>query len=360
MQKKLRSGYTTGTHATAVLVACLSEYFQGVEVDTLRLSLPKKNSATIEVLREKPSLFSTIKVDNDDMDVTKGAKISCALKTNPPKNLKTQTPSLLTIGRVKLYIWAGEGVGVVTKKGLKIEPNYPAINPIPLSMMRENSLEIVEGFEEELHAVFEVENGEEIAKSTANAKVGVLGGISILGTRGIVKPISATAYIDSIEAELGVASAFDESVVVFTLGNSAFDYAQQHYHETSIVEIGNFVYDATARLQNYHFKKLVFITSVAKMSKIAQGFKNTHNRFGSIDLDEVKRWISDAFGVEIEGEFVTLKGLLEVLEVEEAFVKLLSKKALKQFGIWSQELDASYEKLELVTLPHKIVVKEDI
>ena len=116
MQKKLRSGYTTGTHATAVLVACLSEYFRGVEVDTLRLSLPKKNTANIDVLREELYLFSTIKVDNDDIDVTKGAKISCHLLEQRPQNLKEQTPSLLEIEGVKLSVWAGEGVGVVTKK----------------------------------------------------------------------------------------------------------------------------------------------------------------------------------------------------------------------------------------------------
>jgi cobalt-precorrin-5B (C1)-methyltransferase len=328
-------------------------------VDTLSITLPKEKLATIEVMREDEYTFSTIKGDNDDMDVTKGAKISCALKTNPPKNLKRQTPSLLTIGRVKLYIWAGEGVGVVTKKGLKIEPNYPAINPTPLSMMRENSLDMLVGFEEELHVVFEVENGEEIAKATANAKVGVLGGISILGTRGIVKPISATAYIDSIEAELGVASEFDESVVVFTLGNSAFDYAQKHYHETTIVEIGNFVYDATARLQNYHFKKLVFITSVAKMTKVAQGCKNTHNRFGGIDFDEVKRWLVEEFDIHLEAEFVTLKGLLESLDEKYSreFTELMSKKSTLVFKEWLRELSVETREVEVITLSLMSLVK---
>ena len=116
MQKKLRSGYTTGTHATAVLVACLLERFEQKVIDTLEVILPKETLATIEVTQEKSLEFSTIKGDNDDIDVTKGAKISCCLKREKPSNLQDQTPSLLELKHLKLHIWAGEGVGVVTKK----------------------------------------------------------------------------------------------------------------------------------------------------------------------------------------------------------------------------------------------------
>lgn len=352
MSKKLRSGYTTGTHATAVLVACFSEYCDAAVVNTLSLKLPQQKTATIKVLREKEHTFSTIKVDNDDMDVTKGAKISCTLQIQQPLNLQQQTPSLLMLGKSKLYIWAGDGVGVVSKKGLKIEPNYPAINPTPLSMMKENSIKIIGDYKEEFHAIFEVENGREIAKQTANEKVGVLGGISILGTRGIVKPVSSEAYIDSIEAEINVAAAFDESVIVFTLGNSAFDYAKEHFHKTSIVEIGNFVYDASEKLQNHQFKKVVFITSIAKMTKVAQGFKNTHNRFGSLDLDVVKKWIFDRFNVKIKGEFITLKGLLGSLDKKyhKEFIELVSQKSTLVFQSWFNDLMVSVEETRVITL----------
>jgi cobalt-precorrin-5B (C1)-methyltransferase len=359
MQKKLRSGYTTGTHATAVLVACLLERFEQKVIDTLEVVLPKETRATIEVTQEKSLEFSTIKGDNDDIDVTKGAKISCCLKREKPSNLQDQTPSLLELKSLKLYVWAGEGVGVVTKKGLKITPNHPAINPTPLEMMYENSLDIVDDRKEELHAVFSVEDGLKIAKDTANAKVGVIGGISILGTRGIVKPVSSSAYIDSIETEIDVAAASDESLIIFTLGNTAVDFAKEYYDETSIVEIGNFVYDASARLQKHRFKKVVFITSVAKMTKVAQGFKNTHNKFGTIDFTEVRSWIEHELHYTLcDEEFLTLKGVLQTLpkEYHKDFVAFITQKSAEQFKQWFLELKIEIKEIEIITLPQKIRV----
>lgn len=362
MAQQLRSGYTTGTHATATLVACLGQYFQDEIYDSLNVTLPKNIQASIDVVYEGEYDFSSIKVDNDDLDVTKGAKISCKLLKNNPQNLKTQMPTHLKINNFSLYIWAGDGVGVVTKKGLKIAPNYPAINPTPLEMMQQNTQEIVSDTQGELHAIFSVENGEQIAKDTANVKVGVLGGISILGTRGIVKPVSATAYIESIEAEIDVGAAFDEGVIVFTLGNSAVDFAKEFYDETSIVEIGNFVYDALAKLHKHHFKKIVFITSVAKMTKVAQGFKNTHNRFGSIDFDEVKQWLVDELDLSLDGEFLTLKGVLEALETEQQnrFVKQVSKKSALVLDKWCNQLGVIVDSIEVITLPQQIIFIKNV
>jgi len=359
--QKLKSGYTTGTHATAVLVAALYGLLKQKNVDTLEVTLPKDIVAKIDVFQESLAHFSTIKGDNDDMDVTKGAKISCIVSTDVPKSLKEQTPSLLSIGYSKLYVWAGEGVGVVSKKGLKIMPNHPAINPIPLSMMLENSVDVFGEEGSTLHAVFSVENGEEIAKETANAKVGVLGGISILGTRGIVKPVSSSAYIDSIETEIDVAAALSEELIVFTLGNTAVDFAKELYDATSIIEIGNFIYDASAKLKKHKFKKMVFITSVAKMTKVAQGFKNTHNRFGTIDFDVVREWIEDELKFTLrDEEYLTLKALLQTLpeEYHMPFVRFLTKKSTLVFQKYFKELGIYTKKVELITLPNKI--KEEL
>jgi len=357
MAKQLRSGYTTGTHATATLVACLYEYVSQKESELLEIVLPHQKIASIEVVREGVYFYSSIKGDNDDIDVTKGAKISCKLLYKRPVGLKEQTPAHLHINNTQLFIYAGEGVGVVSKKGLKIAPNYPAINPTPLAMMRENVEAILDDVVRELYAVFYVEDGEKIAKDTANAKVGVLGGISILGTRGIVKPVSSSAYIDSIATEIDVAAAQTQDIIIFTLGNTAVDFAKEHYDEVSIVEIGNFVYDGSAKLKKHRFKKLLFITSVAKMTKVAQGFKNTHNKYGTIDLEEVKKWLREELDVELgDEEFVTLKGVLQSLpqEYHHSFVELLTQKALTQLELWLNELGVKIECVEVVTLPKKI------
>jgi cobalt-precorrin-5B (C1)-methyltransferase len=335
------------------------EFFYDQESELLEITLPKERVACIEVEREGALFYSTIKGDNDDIDVTKGAKISCRLSLEAPKDLKPQTPSLITINQTQLFVYAGDGVGVVTKKGLKIEPNFPAINPTPLEMMRSNGVAIVGEKGVELHALFSVENGEQIARDTANAKVGVIGGISILGTRGIVKPVSASAYIDSIETEINVAAAQSEDQIIFTLGNSAVDFAKEQYEETNIVEIGNFVYDASARLKKHNFKKLIFITSVAKMTKVAQGFKNTHNKYGTIDFNEVKKCLREELGVDLgDEEFVTLKGVLQSLpqEVHKDFVALLTQKAAKQLQVWLVELGVCVDVVEVITLPQKVII----
>ncbi len=357
MSEKLKSGYTTGTHATAVLLASLYEYFDAVFLQKLEVVLPQGQEALIEVKREKSCCFSTIKGDNDDIDVTKGCEITCKLLEHSPQNLKEQEPSLLEINNAKIYIYAGEGIGIVTKKGLKITPPHPAINPIPLAMMLENAKNIVKESQELLHAVFSVKEGERIAKDTANAKVGVIGGISILGTRGIVKPVSASAYIDSVEAEIDVAAAESQEQIIFMLGNSAHDYAKKYYNESSIIEIGNFVYDASVRLKKHNIKKLIFITSVAKMCKVAQGFKNTHNKYGSIDFDEVRIWLKRELNFELgDEEFLTLKGVLQTLpnEYKEPFIKLLGYKSAQRFKEWFLEIGLHVKEIETITLPNEI------
>ncbi len=335
---KLKEGYTTGTHSSALVGGVLREYFDNEIVDTTIVELPNNKKANISIQREDRYTFSTIKVDNDDLDVTKGVKITLTLLLSAPTQIKSQTPSIVTINSLKLYIYAGDGVGVVTKKGLKIAPNYPAINPTPLSMMADVARGVVDSsVEGSLYLIFSIKDGEEIAKSTANEKVGVVGGLSILGTKGIVKPISATAYIDSIATELSVLEASGVGKIVFTLGNSAYDMAKRQYDNLSIIEVGNFVYDSLRLLEGRGFDRVVFITSVAKMTKVAQGCKNTHNRFGGIDFDIVDSWIEECGVERVEHSATTLRAILDSLVDSKPFVELVNQKASLQMRGWVGE-----------------------
>jgi len=363
MEKGLKSGYTTGTHATAVLIAALYEYYEDEVVKNLEVHLPKDNIALIDVKRISKLFYSSIKTDNDDLDVTKGCEITLELLEQKPQNLKEQNPSLLEVNKTKIFVYGGDGVGIVTRAGLKIEPSFPAINPTPLEMMRLNSLHVVGESEDIFHAVFCVKDGQEIAKQTANEKVGVIGGISILGTRGIVKPISADAYLDSIEAEVSVANASGVEEIVFTLGNTAHDYANANFDEVQVVEVGNFIYDGASRLENTSFKKMVFISSVAKMCKIAQECKNTHNRFGGIDFDEVKSWLKDELGVDLgTKEYLTLKAVLQTLDSQKTkeFSSFLAFKAGESFKKWFKELDIKIKNIDIITLNGADKVKREL
>jgi len=366
MSKALRSGYSTGTHATAILGALLNNEYKNELLTNIKITLPTLQIANIDVKYEKKRHFSTIKVDNDDIDVTKGCCINVKLFNERPSVLKevNQLPSIIDVYNGKIYIYAGDGVGVVTKKGLKIKPDFPAINPVPLSMMKSISLEILnDNFSDELHIVFSVDDGEEIAKSTANSKVGVIGGISILGTRGIVKPISASAYIDSIKTEIDVISESKLDEIIFTLGNTAHSYALKEYDSEHVVEIGNFIYDASSHLKEKKIKKLIFISSIAKMTKVAQGFKNTHNKYGFIDFDALKKIVTNETSIHLKDEeFLTVKAIVQSLnqkEIEE-FIHMINQKAGEKFIDYFRELSVDIKKLEIVTLENKKIYKRSL
>ena len=288
MSKKLKRGYTTGVHASFAFKSALQTF------------LATKTQATSK----------TNKMDNDDLDVTKGCEIIVSISSDKDDlelNSIEHKPYLLKNDISILEVYAGLGVGVVTKDGLKPPKNHPAINPIPLKVMQDifQSLEINE---KKLFCNVSVTDGETIAKETANAKVGVLGGISILGTTGFVKPISATAYIDSIEQELNYAKANGYKKVIFTLGNSSYKKAVEMQEDGYIVEIGNFIYDGIILAVKLEFEDIKLIVGMGKLVKIAQGFKNTHNRFGSIDFIVVQSWCDE----DIK-ESLTIKGVREIL-----------------------------------------------
>ncbi len=318
MSKKLRKGYTTGYHASFAFRSAL-QGFMATKMLTKSI---------------------THKMDNDDLDVTKGCEIVVTISDKlEDLELNNIEHKPYIIGSLELY--AGIGVGVVTKEGLKPPKGFPAINPTPLKAMEQIHRRF--GNTEQIFCTISVTNGEEIAKQTANAKVGVLGGISILGTTGYVKPISTDAYMDSIRTELGVAKANGYTQVVLTLGNSSFSYAKEHYDEMQIVEIGNFVYDALEIVEDLEIDSAIFVCGIGKATKVMQGCRNTHNRFGSIDFEQLKVQILEELQAEVDIESTkTVKGLtsqLETMEKLEAFYSMISQKTDEQLSSWFSTIE---------------------
>jgi len=227
------------------------------------------------------------------------------------------------MGTLKLY--AGSGVGVVTREGLKPPKDHPAINPVPLSAIANIYRRLCSQCTAPVYAAISVTDGETIARQTANAKVGVLGGISILGTTGWVKPISAAAYRDAIASEIGFAVAQHYDTIVLTLGNSALKYARKHYAPGQIIEIGNFVYDAIRIAQASGSKRIHFVCGVAKAVKVAQGHRNTHNRFGCIDWEALTDGIARHIGVRVEtAHTATVRGVVDQLDRLEKKASMLA------------------------------------
>ena len=319
-EKKLRKGYTTGVHASFAFKSALQSFLV--------------TKACVKSV--------TNKMDNDDLDVTKGCEIVVTISDKKEDlELNSIAHKPYVFGSLELY--AGVGVGVVTKEGLKPPKGFPAINPVPLKAMADIYANFCRTEGCPTYGSISVTDGESLAKQTANAKVGVLGGISILGTTGFVKPISADAYMDSIRTELGVAKANGYNHAVLTLGNSSFAYAKEHYDEISIVEIGNFVYDALEIVDDLGFDSAVFICGVGKATKVMQGCKNTHNRFGSIDFVGLSQDIRDELGTEVDTEVTkTVKGLslqLKELGLLDEFYEMIRRKSEEQIVIWVEGLN---------------------
>ena len=276
--KKLRYGYTTGSSATAATKAALMYLLDDSKHDIpeVTIKLPSGNPLTISVnsleKKENSVLASVIKDGGDDPDVTHGLEIFS--KVTLRKDLK-------------INIFGGIGVGKVTKKGLPVAPGNSAINPVPLKMIRETVEEMLpEGLGADVE-IF-VPKGEETAKKTLNAKLGIIGGISILGTTGIVKPMSEESWKASLAIELKMAlENAGNGEAIFLFGNRGKQYLSDNFegNTSQAIVISNFVGYMFDRACEFEAKKIYFIGELGKFVKVAGGIFHTHSRVSDAKME---------------------------------------------------------------------------
>lgn len=346
--KTLKTGYSTGSHATSALKAAIVILLKNdFNIKNIEIILPDNKRVLLDIDKavnaEDYVRVEVIKSDNDDIDVTKGCRIICYAGFEPDKiPYNKHSIEHKPYQTDNVFIYAGKGLGIVTKEGLKPPVGYPAINPATLQMMADNirTLEI----NTPVYVFFEVENGEEIAKNTANLKAGVVGGISFLGKKGIVKPISTDAYLESLEAEINVAAKNIAKTIVFTMGNECLEHAKKVYGLDSecYVEIGNFVYDSLALIKGKGFSKLVISANIGKLTKIAQGKKNTNSRYGGVDFEILKSWLE----IDALPEDITTVSGLEIYYPN--LYEKVSSNALNVLINWMRELNISGAGLEIL------------
>ena len=276
--KKLRYGYTTGSSATAATKAALMYLLDDSKHDIpeVTIKLPSGNSLTISVnsleKKENSVLASVIKDGGDDPDVTHGLEIYSKV------SLRNDS---------KINIFGGIGVGKVTKKGLPVAPGNSAINPVPLKMIRETVEEMLpEGFGADVE--ISVPKGEETAKKTLNAKLGIIGGISILGTTGIVKPMSEESWKASLAIELKMAlENTGNGEAIFLFGNRGKQYLSDNFEDNTsqAIVISNFVGYMFDRACEFEAKKIYFIGELGKFVKVAGGIFHTHSRVSDAKME---------------------------------------------------------------------------
>ena len=261
--KKLREGYTTGSCAAAAALACCLWQRDGECPRRVEITLPEGRSYAPEILSHPDGSCGVIKDSGDDPDMTKGMEI---------------------ISRVEVFakdgdirFRAGEGVGTVTEAGLKIPVGEAAINPVPRQMI-EAAVRSVFGARAATVTV-SVPGGAELAKKTFNPRLGIRGGISILGTSGVVRPMSEEALRDSLYAELRMRAAQGREELLFTFGNQGEAAMRRIFPEMCIVQVSNelgFMLDAALELGIRH---LIVGGHPGKLAKVAAGVMQTHSRY---------------------------------------------------------------------------------
>ena len=277
-KKKLRTGYTTGSSATAAAKAALLSIINQKEIDNVQIRLPRGIFIQIPVhsckFQSHEAKCSIIKDGGDDPDVTHGAEIIVEVSFTEKVN--------------KIDIDGGEGVGIVTKPGLGLEINKPAINPVPKKMIIENLREVGEKIlaKKGIRIIISVPKGRELGPKTDNPRIGIQNGISILGTSGIVIPFSTASYAASIRQNLDVAIAMGNDTVVLTTGGRSEDFAKKiiDLPEHCFVQMGDFSGYTIQQCSKKNIKKAYIIGFIGKLAKMAAGVKQTHVKGSKVDM----------------------------------------------------------------------------
>lgn len=327
--RKLRCGYTTGTCAAAAALGAAAFLLSKKRYQAAAVILPSKESLFVPVEavwkkagKEEPGFdkaleeaaFCRVRKDaGDDADVTNGMAI-CA------KVWKKETPDICIIG--------GKGIGRVTKKGLSIEPGEAAINPVPRKMI-ENALKDcmkTAGYQGGLYVEIFAPEGEKIANKTMNPVLGVVGGISILGTSGIVEPMSEKAYLDTIRTQLSMRIADGKKYVLLVPGNYGMDFIEKELGISSeiAVKCSNFIGETVDMAFEYGIEGMLLVGHMGKLVKLGAGIMDTHSKNGDGRME-----VLCACGLEAGAQHDLLLSLLHCVATDEAVLLLKEQNLLE-------------------------------
>ncbi|MEZ5812654.1 MAG: cobalt-precorrin-5B (C(1))-methyltransferase [Rhizobiaceae bacterium] len=274
-RRHLRRGWTTGACAAAATKAACGALVTGEFADPVVITLPGGQTPGFALARHGlgngEAHAAIVKDAGDDPDVTHGALVVATVRRGEAGS--------------GIVFKAGPGVGTVTRPGLPVPPGEPAINPVPRRMIRQAVADVA-GTDVDFEVEISVPDGETMARKTLNGRLGIVGGISILGTTGIVIPYSCSAWIHSIHRGIDVARAIGHDHVAASTG-SASERAVQAFHalcEEQLLDMGDFVGGTLKYLKKHPVRRITIAGGVAKMTKLAQGLLDLHSSRGTADL----------------------------------------------------------------------------
>jgi cobalt-precorrin-5B (C1)-methyltransferase len=286
----LRRGWTTGACASGAARAAFEALLTGAFPDPVPVALPKglrpEFALATHELGADFARAGIIKDAGDDPDVTHGALIVATVRVARPG--------------AGLSFKAGEGVGTVTRPGLPLPPGEPAINPAPRAMIRANLAEVAERLGAGVDATVEISipGGETITERTANGRLGIVGGLSILGTTGVVTPYSCSAWIHSIMSGVDVARASGCAHIGAATGETSEAAIRALYGlpDHALIDMGDFVGGLLKYLRAHPVPRVTIAGGPAKMTKLAEGMLDLHSKRGAVDLVAVAERVAQAGG----------------------------------------------------------------
>lgn len=303
----LRYGWTTGACATAATKAAYTAVLTGTFPDPVTITLPKGHTPDFPLLetslQDGTAMAAIVKDAGDDPDVTHGAVIRSTVRPGPRGT--------------GITFLAGPGVGTVTKPGLPLPVGEPAINPVPRQLMRD----VITGLGgTDVIIEISIDNGEEIATHTWNPRLGILGGLSILGTTGVVVPYSCSAWIDSIRRGIDVARAIGHLHVAGCTGSTSEQTVTRLYGlpEDALLDMGDFAGAVLKYLRTHPIPRLTIAGGFAKLSKLADGHLDLHSGRSQVNLESLaQRAIHAGASDTLAERITTANTALEALQLAQ-------------------------------------------
>ena len=310
MNKKLRSGFTTGSCAAAAAKAAAWMLLAGTEKSNISIITPKGTAFDAEILeikRTADSVKCAVRKDGgDDPDVTTGALIFAEVSLSDEEGIRLD---------------GGTGVGRVTRPGLDQPVGEAAINSVPRAMIKQEVAQVAEayGYDGGFDVIISVPGGDEIAARTFNPRLGIEGGISIIGTSGVVEPMSEQAILDTIRVELRQQKAEGCKAAFISPGNYGLDFMKETYGMDldRSVKCSNYIGLSVDMIKELGFESMLLTGHAGKLVKVAGGIMNTHSREADCRME-----IIAAAAAKEGADTGLILGILECLTTEEAFAKL--------------------------------------
>lgn len=346
--KRLRYGYTTGSCAAGATRGAVRMLLSGASLSEVELQTPKGITLNLQlhdITREETHVSCAVQKDaGDDPDTTNGIlvyakveKISAEAAKNIIDNQNTDSKKVIIHSSIILD--GGVGVGQVTKPGLSQKVGEAAINPVPKAMILREAEEAAQEYDYEgyLKITISVPEGEEISKKTFNPRLGIMGGISILGTSGIVEPMSERALIASIQVEMKQHFCQGENYILVTPGNYGADYLREHMtipFENNI-KCSNYVGETIDMAIDMGVKGILFVAHIGKFVKVAAGIMNTHSHCADGRME-----VLCASAIRAGGTLECAREILEAGTTDEALA------VIDRYGILKQTMAIVMEKIQ--------------